>query len=288
MNPDLDNSLHDELQLERAARIAVRDLRGGSVRRESGPALDPPAGHQPADFRPVAGQHSSGPNVNVNALRPFKGYTAIRMRLSDATSNYHGMQLYAAKRKGDLLMTVVVHVVQSPDRCERLQRQPGGSVQPQIQLRPCDIRSAPHFRADLHLHGEDVQPHNRFHQSRCSTVMRSAASRACSQARTDSDGNQDNPVVLGNRRADCLGGDGLIPERRTWSKRLGRPDSIRGRARHTPRDLWRLARCWAGRADVGFLPSPTHRANREGSNCNFRLTFSMLSIARTSAIWKAT
>ena len=46
-----------------------------------------------------------GPNVNVNALRPFKGYTAIRMRLSDATSNYHGMQLYAAKRKGDLLMT---------------------------------------------------------------------------------------------------------------------------------------------------------------------------------------
>jgi hypothetical protein len=28
------------------------------------------------------------------------------MRLSDATSNYHGMQLYAAKRKGDLLMTL--------------------------------------------------------------------------------------------------------------------------------------------------------------------------------------
>ncbi|HEX7330614.1 MAG TPA: carboxypeptidase regulatory-like domain-containing protein [Pyrinomonadaceae bacterium] len=47
-----------------------------------------------------------GPNVNVNALRPFKGYTAIRMRLSDSTSNYHGMQLYAAKRKGDLLMTM--------------------------------------------------------------------------------------------------------------------------------------------------------------------------------------
>ena len=46
-----------------------------------------------------------GPNVNVNTLRPFKGYTAIRMRMSDSTSNYHGMQLYAAKRKGDLLMT---------------------------------------------------------------------------------------------------------------------------------------------------------------------------------------
>ncbi|HSE19344.1 MAG TPA: carboxypeptidase regulatory-like domain-containing protein [Pyrinomonadaceae bacterium] len=46
-----------------------------------------------------------GPNLNVNALRPYKGYTAIRMRMSDSTSNYHGMQLYAAKRKGELLMT---------------------------------------------------------------------------------------------------------------------------------------------------------------------------------------
>jgi hypothetical protein len=43
---------------------------------------------------------------DVNALRPFKGYTAIRMRLSDSTSNYHAMQLYAAKRRGDLLMTL--------------------------------------------------------------------------------------------------------------------------------------------------------------------------------------
>ena len=46
-----------------------------------------------------------GPNLNVNALRPYKGYTAIRMRTSDSTSNYHGMQLYMAKRKGELLMT---------------------------------------------------------------------------------------------------------------------------------------------------------------------------------------
>ena len=42
---------------------------------------------------------------DVNALRPYKGFSAIRMRLSDATSNYHGMQLYAAKRRGDFLMT---------------------------------------------------------------------------------------------------------------------------------------------------------------------------------------
>jgi hypothetical protein len=44
--------------------------------------------------------------ANTNALRPFKGYTNINMRLSDANSNYNGMQLYAAKRKGNLELTV--------------------------------------------------------------------------------------------------------------------------------------------------------------------------------------
>jgi len=38
-------------------------------------------------------------------LRPFKGFSQIRMRLSDANSNYNGLQLYAAKRKGDLNLT---------------------------------------------------------------------------------------------------------------------------------------------------------------------------------------
>jgi Carboxypeptidase regulatory-like domain len=44
--------------------------------------------------------------ASVNFLRPFKGYSAIRMRLSDSNANYNALQLYAAKRKGDLTMTV--------------------------------------------------------------------------------------------------------------------------------------------------------------------------------------
>jgi hypothetical protein len=44
--------------------------------------------------------------VSVNSLRPFKGYSSIRMRLSDSNANYNALQLYAAKRKGDLTMTV--------------------------------------------------------------------------------------------------------------------------------------------------------------------------------------
>ncbi|MBI4909180.1 MAG: carboxypeptidase regulatory-like domain-containing protein [Acidobacteria bacterium] len=40
-----------------------------------------------------------------NAMRPYLGYSNIRQRLSDSTSNYHSMQLYAARRKGRLMLT---------------------------------------------------------------------------------------------------------------------------------------------------------------------------------------
>ncbi len=42
----------------------------------------------------------------VNTLRPYKGFSSIRMRLSDSNSNYNSLQLYATKRKGDLSFTV--------------------------------------------------------------------------------------------------------------------------------------------------------------------------------------
>jgi hypothetical protein len=43
--------------------------------------------------------------VSTNYLRPYKGYSAIRMRLSDASSDYNSLQLYATKRRGDLQFT---------------------------------------------------------------------------------------------------------------------------------------------------------------------------------------
>lgn len=43
--------------------------------------------------------------LSTNALRPYKGFSQIRSRLSDSTSNYHALQLYAAKRKGDATFT---------------------------------------------------------------------------------------------------------------------------------------------------------------------------------------
>jgi hypothetical protein len=48
----------------------------------------------------------SSQRLSTNALRPFKGFSQIRMRLSDANSNYNALQVYAAKRKADLSFTV--------------------------------------------------------------------------------------------------------------------------------------------------------------------------------------
>jgi hypothetical protein len=43
--------------------------------------------------------------VSTNFLRPYRGYSAIRMRLSDAESNYDSLQLYATKRRGAITFT---------------------------------------------------------------------------------------------------------------------------------------------------------------------------------------
>ncbi len=43
--------------------------------------------------------------VSTNFLRPYRGYSAIRMRLSDADSEYNSLQLYATKRRGQIQFT---------------------------------------------------------------------------------------------------------------------------------------------------------------------------------------
>ena len=48
----------------------------------------------------------SAQRVSENFLRPYKGYSSIRLRVSDASSQYHSMQLYGTKRTGDFQFTV--------------------------------------------------------------------------------------------------------------------------------------------------------------------------------------
>ena len=43
---------------------------------------------------------------STNYLRPYKGYSQIQQRRSEATSNYNGLQTYLTKRRGDISFTV--------------------------------------------------------------------------------------------------------------------------------------------------------------------------------------
>ena len=44
--------------------------------------------------------------ANNNFLRPYRGYSAIRFRLSDAESDYHALQVFLSRRKGTLRWTL--------------------------------------------------------------------------------------------------------------------------------------------------------------------------------------
>jgi carboxypeptidase family protein len=48
----------------------------------------------------------SAQRANTNYLRPYKGYSSIRQRRSDAFSDYNSLQLYVNKRRGNLKYTV--------------------------------------------------------------------------------------------------------------------------------------------------------------------------------------
>lgn len=144
---------------------------------------------------------------DTNALRPYKGYSAIRMRLSDSTSNYHGMQLYAAKRKGNLLMTVGYTWSKVLTDASGFNDNPEDAFNRAYNYGPATfdrrhifnvtytylIKTFSHYTgvAKALLDGYEISGITRLQSGPYETVV----------------GN----TALGSRRADCLGGDGLFP-----------------------------------------------------------------------------
>lgn len=63
--------------------------------------------NQPSFEALVANQRlPSNQRASTNFLRPYRGYSDIRMRLSDSESTYNSLQLYTTKRRGALTFTV--------------------------------------------------------------------------------------------------------------------------------------------------------------------------------------
>jgi hypothetical protein len=60
---------------------------------------------QPSINTPSIATAVANPNLVYDQMRPYLGYVDIRQFRSDGNSNYNALQLYATKRKGDLLIT---------------------------------------------------------------------------------------------------------------------------------------------------------------------------------------
>jgi hypothetical protein len=174
-----------------------------------------------------------GPNVNVNALRPFKGYTAIRMRLSDATSNYHAMQLYAAKRKGDVLATVAYTWSKVLTDASGFNDNPEDPFNRKFNYGPATFDRR-HIFAATYTYTVKMFSHTTgFAKALLDGYEISGVTRLQSGPYSTVTGTGNS--VFGSRRADCLGGDGLFPngERspNAWADRTAfavAPDTRRG------------------------------------------------------------
>jgi hypothetical protein len=146
--------------------------------------------------------------ANMNFLRPYKGYSQIFQRVSDASSSYHAMQVYLAKRLGDLRWTVSYTLSRARDNASSNTAGTGGTETIDFALSrdynygPSDIDrphiivatwtwKLPFFKEEKGLGavlgGWEVSGIARYQSGAPLTVT----------------GN----TVIGNRRADYIGGD---------------------------------------------------------------------------------
>ena len=178
-----------------------------------------------------------GANVNINALRPFKGYTAIRMRLSDATSNYHGMQLYAAKRKGDLLMTTAYTWSKVLTTASGFNDNPEDPFNQKFNYGPATFDRAHVFALTYTYTLKMFSRSTGFVKAVFDGYEVSGITRLQSgpYLTATAQGTGAANGALGNRRADCLRSDPLFPngERgpNNWVDRtafVAAPDTRRG------------------------------------------------------------
>jgi Carboxypeptidase regulatory-like domain/TonB-dependent Receptor Plug Domain len=208
VNPDLDTpyTMSSSLSIQRELPYGIF-AEAAWVANLGRHLIRQPDINQPT-FDQIRANLPPGPNVNVNALRPFKGYTAIRMRMSDATSNYHGMQLYAAKRKGDLLMTMSYTWSKVLTDASGFNDNPEDPFNRKFNYGPATFDRRHIFSATYTYTVKAFSRTTGFVKALLDGYEISGIIRG--QTGPYSTVTATGNTALGNRRADCLGGDGLF------------------------------------------------------------------------------
>jgi len=171
--------------------------------------------------------------ANTNYLRPYKGYSSIRQRRSDAFSDYNGLQFYVNKRKGDLTYTAGYTLSKATGNASGIGDNPEDAFDRDFNTGPLsfDRRHAlittftyrvPFFRGERSLLGYalggwELSGKTRWQSGQYLTVT----------------GN----TSTGTRRADYLGGDINLPSDQRSADRwfntdafAAAPDTRRGNA----------------------------------------------------------
>jgi hypothetical protein len=171
--------------------------------------------------------------VDTNALRPYKGYSAIRMRLSDSTSNYHGMQLFAAKRTGRARATLSYTFSKVLTDASGFNDNPEDAFNRDYNYGPASFDRRHIFAATYTYTLPTFSGANGFLRAVLGGYELSGITRLQSGAYFTVVGN----TSTGSRRADYVGGEVLIPNgersQSAWVNRAAfapAPDTRRGTA----------------------------------------------------------
>ena len=171
--------------------------------------------------------------VDTNALRPYKGYSAIRMRLSDSTSNYHGMQLFAAKRTGRTRATLSYTFSKVLTDASGFNDNPEDAFNRDYNYGPASFDRRHIFAATYTYTLPTLRNSNGLLRAVFGGYELSGITRLQSGAYFTVVGN----TSTGSRRADYLGGDVLLPNgersQGAWVNRAAfaaAPDTRRGTA----------------------------------------------------------
>ncbi|HWS90645.1 MAG TPA: carboxypeptidase regulatory-like domain-containing protein [Pyrinomonadaceae bacterium] len=169
--------------------------------------------------------------VDTNALRPYKGYSAIRMRLSDSTSNYHGMQLFAAKRTGRTRATLSYTWSKVLTDASGFNDNPEDAFNHDYNYGPASFDRRHIFAATYTYTLPTLNGSNGFLRAVFGGYEISGITRLQSGAYFTVVGN----TSIGSRRADYVGGEVLLPNgersQAAWVNRAAfanAPDTRRG------------------------------------------------------------
>jgi hypothetical protein len=149
----------------------------------------------------------SAQRANTNFLRPYKGYSQIRMRVSDGSSTYHALQLFLSRRQGRLRWTVSYTLSRAYDNASGNGDDPEDYLNKGYSWGPSDFDRThilvgtwtwqlPFFREEKGLGrvlgGWEISGIGRYQSGPPLTVTANTS--------------------IGTRRADFLGGNPYLPE----------------------------------------------------------------------------